>query len=349
MSDLIEIADVHRTFRVRRGLFAPAAQLHAVAGVSLAVRKGEVLGIVGESGCGKSTLARMILGLLPPSSGTIRLGGRGLRSVPRRERARRMQPVFQDPYSSLNPRRRIADIVRLPLDVQGTGSADERRARAIAVLDKVGLPQRYADSYPSQLSGGQRQRVAIARALVTGPEIVVCDEPTSALDVSVQSQILNLLMDLRRDLGLTYVFISHNLAVVEHLATRVAVMYLGRVVELAPTPEIFFAPRHPYTQALLASVLTPEPGLGIPDAGLGDSSPDPLDVPPGCPFHPRCPRAFAPCAGTVPRDVAVGSATVACHLHDAAVAHEAALRYSTSCPDAPGTGSANATLRARSR
>ena len=314
MSDLIEIADVHRTFRVRRGLFAPAAQLHAVAGVSLAVRKGEVLGIVGESGCGKSTLARMILGLLPPSSGTIRLGGRGLRSVPRRERARRMQPVFQDPYSSLNPRRRIADIVRLPLDVQGTGSADERRARAIAVLDKVGLPQRYADSYPSQLSGGQRQRVAIARALVTGPEIVICDEPTSALDVSVQAQILNLLMDLRRDLGLTYVFISHNLAVVEHLATRVAVMYLGRVVELAPTPEIFSAPRHPYTQALLASVLTPEPGLGIPDAGLGDSSPDPLDVPPGCPFHPRCPRAFAPCAGTVPR-----------------------------------TSSANATLRARSR
>jgi peptide/nickel transport system ATP-binding protein len=324
MSDLIEIAGLERTFTVRRGLFAPVAKLRAVAGVSLTVRRGEVLGIVGESGCGKSTLARMILGLLPPSAGTIRLGGRKLGSIPRRERARRMQPVFQDPYSSLNPRRRIADIVRLPLDVQGTGTAGERRARAIAALDKVGLPERYAESYPSQLSGGQRQRVAIARALVTGPEIVVCDEPTSALDVSVQSQILNLLMDLRRDLGLTYVFISHNLAVVEHLATRVAVMYLGRVVELANTQEVFSAPRHPYTRALLDSVLTPVPGLGIPDAGLGAAAPDPLDVPSGCPFHPRCPRAFGPCAGTVPRQAAVGSATVACHLHDAAVADAAA-------------------------
>jgi peptide/nickel transport system ATP-binding protein len=261
----------------------------------------------------------MLLGLLPPSAGSIRLGGRDLRAIPRRERARRMQPVFQDPYASLNPRRRVADIVALPLSVQGVGRAHERRAHAMAALDKVGLPpSRYADSYPSQLSGGQRQRVAIARALVTEPEIVVCDEPTSALDVSVQSQILNLLMDLRRDLGLTYVFISHNLAVVEHLATRVAVMYLGRVVELAPTEEIFSAPKHPYTQALLASVLTPVPGLGLPDTGLGAAAPDPLNVPPGCPFHPRCPRAFTPCASVVPRDVAAGSATVACHLHDAA-------------------------------
>jgi peptide/nickel transport system ATP-binding protein len=323
MNDLIEIDNLRRTFTVRRGLLAPAATLHAVAGVSLAVRKGEVLGIVGESGCGKSTLARMILGLLPPTAGHIRLGGRELRQISRREIARRMQPVFQDPYSSLNPRRRIADIVRLPLDVQGGGTAQDRRRRALAVLDKVGLPARYADSYPSQLSGGQRQRVAIARALVTEPEIVVCDEPTSALDVSVQSQILNLLMDLRRDLGLTYIFISHNLAVVEHLATRVAVMYLGRVVELAPTEEIFSTPRHPYTQALLASILTPEPGLGIPETGLGDTPPDPLNVPSGCPFHPRCPKALAPCASVVPHPVLAGPASVACHLHDAA-GHRAA-------------------------
>jgi peptide/nickel transport system ATP-binding protein len=324
MSALVEIDNLHRTFSVRRGLFAPVASLHAVAGVSLTVNKGEVLGIVGESGCGKSTLARMLLGLIPPSSGRIRVGGRALGEIPRRELARRMQPVFQDPYASLNPRRRIADIVALTLDVQGTGTARQRRARAITALDKVGLPARYADNYPSQLSGGQRQRVAIARALVTEPEIVVCDEPTSALDVSVQSQILNLLMDLRRDFGLTYVFISHNLAVVEHLATRVAVMYLGRVVELAPTREIFATPKHPYTQALLASVLTPVPGLGIPDAGLGAAPPDPLNVPSGCPFHPRCPKAFAPCAGTAPRAVPVGSASVACHLHDPAVAQQAA-------------------------
>jgi peptide/nickel transport system ATP-binding protein len=318
MTALIEMDDLRRTFSVRRGLFAPAATLHAVAGVSLTVRKGEVLGIVGESGCGKSTLARMILGLLPPSAGSVRLGGRDVRSIPRREIARRMQPVFQDPYSSLNPRRRIADIVQLPLDVQGGVRLAERRRRAIAALDKVGLPARFAGNYPSQLSGGQRQRVAIARALVTEPEIVVCDEPTSALDVSVQSQILNLLMDLRRDLGLTYIFISHNLAVVEHLATRVAVMYLGRVVELAPTEEVFSEPRHPYTQALLASVLTPEPGLGIPDTGLGATPPDPLNVPSGCPFPPRGPKAFAPCAGVAPRPVTAGKATVACHLHQAA-------------------------------
>jgi peptide/nickel transport system ATP-binding protein len=326
MSGLIEVDNLRRTFSVKRGLFAPAAPLHAVAGVSLAVRQGEVLGIVGESGCGKSTLARMVLGLLAPSAGSIRLGGRELGQIPRRELARRMQPVFQDPYSSLNPRRRIGDIVQLPLDVQARGTASERRAWAIAALDKVGLPVRYADSYPSELSGGQRQRVAIARALVTEPEIVVCDEPTSALDVSVQSQILNLLMDLRRDLGLTYILISHNLAVVEHLATRVAVMYLGRVVELAPTSEIFSAPKHPYTRALLASVLTPVPGLGVPDVGLGVTSPDPLNVPPGCPFHPRCPTAMAPCISVVPRRVVVGSTTVRCHLHDAVVDHEVAWR-----------------------
>jgi len=315
MSALLETQGLRRTFRVRPGLFAPAMPLHAVAGVSLRVEKGEVLGIVGESGCGKSTLARMLLGLVPPTTGSIRLGGSELRALPRRELARRMQPVFQDPYSSLNPRRRVVDIVRLPLDVQRVGTAAARHKRALAALDKVGLPARYAGNYPSQLSGGQRQRVAIARALVTVPEIVVCDEPTSALDVSVQSQILNLLMDLRRDLGLTYVFISHNLAVVEHLATRVAVMYLGRVVELAPTAEIFASPRHPYTQALLASVLTPVPGLGIPDAGLGATPPDPLHVPSGCPFHPRCPRAFAPCSGVVPVETVVGAASVACHLH----------------------------------
>ena len=314
MTALIEVRGVSKTFSVSKGMFAKRAVLNAVSGVDLDVKKGEVLGIVGESGCGKSTLARMILGLLPPSAGTVRLGGQDIRTILRREVARRMQPVFQDPYSSLNPRRRIASIVALPLEVQGIGSAEERRARAIAALDKVGLPARYADNYPSQLSGGQRQRVAIARALITEPEIVVCDEPTSALDVSVQSQILNLLMDLKQSLGLTYVFISHNLAVVEHLATRVAVMYLGRVVELGPTAELFRNPRHPYTQALLASVLTPEPGLGIPEALLGTASPDPLNIPSGCPFHPRCPQAIEMCRTIVPKSVGTPAGFAACHL-----------------------------------
>ena len=316
MTSLLELRSVARSFQVSQGLFARGKTLRAVDGVDLDVRQGEVLGIVGESGCGKSTLARLMLGLLAPSAGTIRLEGRDVRAMPRREMARRVQPVFQDPYSSLNPRRRIASIVALPLEVQGIGTADERRERSVEMLERVGLPRRMADNFPSQLSGGQRQRVAIARALVARPEIVVCDEPTSALDVSVQSQILNLLTDLRRDFGLTYVFISHNLAVVEHIATRVAVMYLGRVIELTETRELFARPRHPYTRALLDSVLTPEPGLGVPDAGLSVVPPDPLDPPPGCRFHPRCPKAFGPCPTRDPRLLALGPASVACHLYD---------------------------------
>jgi peptide/nickel transport system ATP-binding protein len=258
----------------------------------------------------------MLLGLLPPTEGGITLDGMDIRTLGRKGMARRVQPVFQDPYSSLNPRRTVASIVALPLEVHGIGTAAERRKQALEILDKVGLPQRFADRYPRELSGGQRQRVAIARALVMNPEVVVCDEPTSALDVSVQSQILNLLMDLRRELGLTYVFISHNLAVVEHIATRVAVMYLGRVVELAETETLFRTPRHPYTKALLASVLTPEPGQGIPETGLGLAFPDPLNPPPGCPFHPRCPARMPQCSTTMPRLLQFGRDAVACHLHD---------------------------------
>ncbi len=311
---ILEMRGLTRSFKVSRGIFSRAATLHAVAGIDLDVMQGEVLGIVGESGCGKSTLARMMLGILPPTAGTMRLGGVDVSSMPRKELARRMQPVFQDPYSSLNPRRRIASIVALPLEVQGTGTADERRARALAVMEQVGLPARFADNFPNQLSGGQRQRVAIARALVTKPEIVICDEPTSALDVSVQSQILNLLMDLRRDLGLTYVFISHNLGVVEHLATRVAVMYLGRVVELAPVAELFRKPRHPYTQALLASVLTPEPGLGLPADRLGAAPPDPFAVGPGCSFAPRCPLAVDRCRTEAPQQKPGVGGYAVCHF-----------------------------------
>jgi peptide/nickel transport system ATP-binding protein len=279
------------------------------------IERGAVLGIVGESGCGKSTLARMLLGLLAPSSGRIALDGQELTKLDRKAIARRVQPVFQDPYSSLNPRRGIASIVALPLVVHGIGSPSERREKAIEMIERVGLPARYADHTPSQLSGGQRQRVAIARALVMQPEIVICDEPTSALDVSVQAQILNLLLDLRREFNLTYVFISHNLAVVEHIATQVAVMYLGKVVEQTDTATLFSAPRHPYTQALLASVLTPEPGLGVPDIGLGLAFPDPLNPPSGCPFHPRCSQRMAHCSVTIPALTYGPGGAVACHLY----------------------------------
>jgi peptide/nickel transport system ATP-binding protein len=263
-------------------------------------------------------LARLLLGLIAPGSGTIRIAGADIAALGRRVLARHIQPVFQDPYSSLNPRKTVASIVSLPLTVLGIGTASERRKRAIAMLARVGLPSRYADVYPGELSGGQRQRVAIARALVVEPKIVLLDEPTSALDVSVQAQILNLLLDLRRDLGLTYLFISHNLAVIEHIATRVAVMYLGRIVETGTRDAIFRSARHPYTRALLASVLTPEPGLGVPDTGLGLAFPDPLDPPPGCVFHPRCPEAGPRCRTDVPRVVS-NHGFVACHLHDGGV------------------------------
>ena len=315
MNALLSARGLARSFTVGQGMFRPKRTLHAVNGVDLDIHRGEVVAVVGESGCGKSTLARMLLGLLPPSAGAITLEGRDLRSLRRREIARRVQPVFQDPYSSLNPRRRVAAIVALPLEVHAIGTAAERRRAAVEMLERVGLPARFADRYPRELSGGQRQRVAIARALVMRPEIVICDEPTSALDVSVQSQILNLLLELRRELDLTYVFISHNLAVVEHIASRVAVMYLGRVVEMASTAALFGRPVHPYTRALLQSVLTPEPGLGIPETGLGLAFPDPLNPPPGCPFHPRCPDAIRICPLSMPPLVPTAAGIAACHVH----------------------------------
>ncbi len=311
---LIELHDVKRSFRVKSGLFAASQRVAAVDGVSFTVASGSVLGIVGESGCGKSTLARVILGLLPPSAGEILVDGKRITELDRRERARLIQPVFQDPFSSLNPRRRVRDIVAMPLDAQGALPAATIAARVDEMLARVGLDPAMGARYPEQLSGGQRQRVAIARALVLKPRIVICDEPTSALDVSVQAQILNLLAELRRELGLTYLFISHNLAVVEHVATEVAVMYLGRFVEQRETGALFESPRHPYTKALLASVLTPEPGLGIPETGLGDTMPDPTNVPPGCRFHPRCPVAIARCRSESPVDTRGRDGFVACHL-----------------------------------
>ncbi|MFO1080967.1 MAG: oligopeptide/dipeptide ABC transporter ATP-binding protein [Reyranellaceae bacterium] len=297
----IELSGVRKTFRVKGGLLGADRHVVAVDDVSFAVPAGGVLGIVGESGCGKSTLARLILGLLEPDGGDIAVEGQRVVAMDRRARARLIQPVFQDPFSSLNPMARVADIVAMPLRAQGSFAAAEVTRRVEEMLARVGLTREMGRRLPAELSGGQRQRVAIARALVLRPRIVVCDEPTSALDVSVQAQILNLLAELRRELGLTYIFISHNLAVVEHVASEVAVMYLGRFVERAPTERLFGAPEHPYTKALLASVLTPEPGLGVPDVGLGDTMPDPANIPPGCRFHPRCPAAEPRCAVETPR------------------------------------------------
>ncbi|MGH6778674.1 MAG: ABC transporter ATP-binding protein, partial [Bradyrhizobium sp.] len=297
---VLEIRNVERRFVVDGGLFRTRRVLHAVNGVSLTVGKGEVLGLVGESGCGKSTLARMMLGLLPPSSGEILFDGTAIGKLDRGTLARRVQPVFQDPYSSLNPRKTVGAIIGLPLEVHRLGRPAERRATVEEMMGRVGLARRLHGVYPGQLSGGQRQRVAIARALITRPEVVICDEPTSALDVSVQSQILNLLQDLQREFGLTLLLISHNLAVVQHMATRVAVMYLGQIVEENDTVSLFRKARHPYTQALLASILTPEPELGLPDTRLGTAFPNPLEPPTGCTFHPRCPHAMPVCSQQPP-------------------------------------------------
>ncbi|UAY96777.1 ATP-binding cassette domain-containing protein [Dickeya dadantii] len=264
----LELCALSRVFRLNRGLFSRPGEIRAVDNVSLRIRRGETLGLVGESGCGKSTLAKMLLGLLPPTSGNVLIEGREIDAGDRRELASRIQPIFQDPYSSLNPRRTVADIVEVALRLHNIGTPMQRKQRVREMLDVVGMPERTHGQYPGQLSGGQRQRVAIARALILQPEILICDEPTSALDVSVQAQILNLLLTLKKEFGLTYLFISHNLSVVEYLVDHVAVMRKGTIVEQGTREQVFGAPQHPYTRALLASVLTPEPGLGIPDIGV---------------------------------------------------------------------------------
>ncbi|KJK25159.1 peptide ABC transporter ATP-binding protein [Burkholderiaceae bacterium 16] len=261
----LELCALSRRFVTRRSLFGKPEEFKAVSEVSLRLARGETLGLVGESGCGKSTLAKMLLGLLEPSEGSVLINGREVLPAERRAMSRHIQPIFQDPYSSLNPRKTVAQIVGLPLRLHGLGNAAEQAAKVVQTLDLVGMPKRTHGQYPGQLSGGQRQRVAIARALILRPQILICDEPTSALDVSVQAQILNLLLDLKKAFGLSYLFISHNLGVVEHLADRVAVMYRGSIVEQASREAIFSAPSHPYTRMLLSCALTPEPGLGIPD------------------------------------------------------------------------------------
>ena len=311
---LLDVRGVSHQFALAQGMLSRKRTLRAVDDVSLAVSRGEILGVVGESGCGKSTLARILLGIIAPSQGSVLLQGRSLSSLPRRELARLVQPVFQDPYSSLNPRKTIGEILELPLRVHGIGTSTERRRAVAEVMAQVGLADRLRAVLPNQLSGGQRQRVAIARALIVRPQIVICDEPTSALDVSVQAQILNLLLDLRKTFGLTLVFISHNLAVVQHLSTRAAVMYLGRIVEQADVDTLFETPRHPYTQTLLASVLAPDPHAGLPQMTASDVMPSPMAPPSGCTFHPRCPRAEPACRAERPALRQFDRTLVVCHL-----------------------------------
>src|SRR3954464_1592364 len=295
--DLLVVEDVKKHFPVTRGIIfqKQVGAVKAVDGVSFSVKSGETLGIVGESGCGKSTLARCIMRLLDVTDGTITFDGRDITRLSRpnmRPIRREMMMIFQDPYASLNPRKRVGQIVGEALEVHKLGTASETKRRVQELLEVVGLNPEHYNRFPHEFSGGQRQRIGVARALAVNPKLIVCDEPVSALDVSVQAQILNLLKDLQRDFGLTYIFIAHDLNVVRHISDRVMVMYLGKVVETAARSELYEAPKHPYTGALLSAVPVPNPALGRARQRIvleGDV-PSPINPPEACRFHPRCPR-----------------------------------------------------------
>jgi peptide/nickel transport system ATP-binding protein len=316
---LLEVSGLKKHFAVRGGLFGRgAATVHAVDDVSFDIGRGETLSLVGESGCGKSTVGRTILRLLNPTAGQIRLDGQRIDDMPQaslRPLRRRVQVVFQDPFSSLNPRLKVRDIVAEPIRNFGLASGAELAERVSAMLDKVRLPRDAAGRYPHEFSGGQRQRIGIARALAPGADLIICDEAVSALDVSVKAQIVNLLADLQDELGLALLFISHDLAIVEHLTHRVAVMYLGKIVELADRRTLFSAAHHPYTRALLSAVPVPDPKAKRRRIILKGDVPSPIDPPSGCRFHTRCPFVFDRCRSEEPvlREVGAGQLS-ACHL-----------------------------------
>ncbi len=318
---LVDVRGLEKRFAVGGAWFRGRQRvIRAVDGVSFTIARGEVLGLVGESGCGKSTTGRLILRLIEPSAGSIHFEGHDVMALPAGRlwaTRQRMQIVFQDPYASLNPRMRVGQIVAEPLAIYARASAAERRREVAELLDVVGLHPGFAERYPHQLSGGQRQRIGIAAALALRPSLIVADEPVSALDVSVQAQVLNLLMDLRRRFGLTYLFISHDLHVVLHMSDRVAVMYLGEIVEIGPRDALHRAPKHPYTQVLLSAVPVADPTLRRERIVPKGEVASPLAVPSGCRFHPRCPFAFERCRVERPvLRVVGGRHQAACHLHD---------------------------------
>ncbi|MCB1741196.1 MAG: dipeptide ABC transporter ATP-binding protein [Gammaproteobacteria bacterium] len=322
---LLDVVDLKKHFPIYKGVFSRlVGQVHAVDGVSFKIARGETLGLVGESGCGKSTVGRTVLKLLEPTSGSIRVNGvdiTGLDTKAMMPHRQKMQMIYQDPYASLNPRMSAGEIVGEPLHIHDVCPASERQERVAALFERVGLRADLMRSYPHEFSGGQRQRIGIARALSLSPELIVGDEPVSALDVSIQAQIINLLMDLQDDLKLSYLFVAHDLAVVEHISHRVAVMYLGRIVELTDKQKIFETPLHPYTEALLSAVPIPKSNArGRKRVILSGDVPSPINPPKGCHFNSRCPYAMKRCREQSPalREV-MPDHWAACHLHDGGV------------------------------
>ncbi|MCC7442346.1 MAG: dipeptide ABC transporter ATP-binding protein [Bdellovibrionales bacterium] len=318
---LLKVENLVKKFSITGGILGrEVAAVKAVADVSFEIRKGETLGLVGESGCGKSTLGRCILRLIEPTSGGIYFEGRDVRAMSGPELRvlrRRMQIIFQDPFASLNPRMTVEEILGEPLDIHKVcASREERRRRILELLDMCGLRRESVTRYPHEFSGGQRQRVCIARALAVRPDFIVCDEPVSALDVSIQAQIINLMQDLQKELGLTYLFIAHDLKVVEHISDRVAVMYLGKIAELAEADELYRDPRHPYTKALMSAIPVPDPKRKRDRIVLQGDVPSPISPPSGCYFHPRCPIASARCRSEAPQLEGVGTEghSASCHF-----------------------------------
>ncbi|MFV0492188.1 MAG: ABC transporter ATP-binding protein [Pseudorhodobacter sp.] len=314
---VLEIRNLTKHFPVRRGILRKqVGTIQAVTDISFSLGEGETLAVVGESGCGKSTLGRAILRLHEPSAGTIRLGGEditGLDKAGLREARKRMQIIFQDPYGSLNPRMTVRETLAEPLLLHGVATASDIRPKVDQLIDMCGLSRYHAERYPHEFSGGQRQRVGIARALATRPRLIICDEPVSALDVSVQAQIVNLLQDLQRDLGVAYIFISHDLGVVRHIASRVAVMYLGRIVEEGPTEALFAKSAHPYSRMLIASAPVPDTRASREKVSIEGGTPSAMAMPSGCAFHPRCPMAIDRCRSEKPGLKQAGGTLSACH------------------------------------